>query len=498
MHLLKNRFLICVIVSLLLVVSPISAGDTVLSNNAGSGNNTFFIDGEQSLVMNGFDLAALGITLPTTLDAVSISVDTPVPTLSVEVVIYQDGNGGSPVDATLVARQTVTIATSGTARIVLDTPASITEPVVWVGFYLPVGFVFNADTSGSSVLTYWAWTPNSTFDLANLSSASVLGPADGSAPVNINLNGIARITAELQTSATTSTTVTSGDGTIGNQVVSNATVDTSILENYFYCGPVFFDPQDIGITAGGRFDLTCRADIPRVSPGTIRQPVNLRRAGFLFDIAAYGDYTRDPNDRELLPIPVTHCIRPQDGDLENSVIGVAFGSPRSWEILPTVRYGDLICAEVTHSGNLSYFLPDDDSNPPLNVNLAFGDVTIEPHPLECGLPAGYQILVRNTGFEWFSVPDNRVKVLVENIHVRTGIITGAIEYHFEPLGPGQSIELVAREFIVDEFLNELHRLVFTIDYDNQVNEQDETDNVFITDYILVVNKDLGACAPRPS
>ena len=142
MHLLKNRFLICVIVSLLLVVSPISAGDTVLSNNAGSGNNTFFIDGEQSLVMNGFDLAALGITLPTTLDAVSISVDTPVPASSVEVVIYQDGNGGSPVDATLVTRQTVTIATSGTARIVLDTPASITEPVVWGWFLFACWFRF--------------------------------------------------------------------------------------------------------------------------------------------------------------------------------------------------------------------------------------------------------------------------------------------------------------------------------------------------------------------
>ena len=149
------------------LVFPAAAGDTILSINSGEENAVFFIKDEPSLVINGFDLTPLGLTLPTVLDAVSISVDAPVPGSSIDLVVYQDPNGGSPVDATLVRRQQVALEQTGINRIALDEAVIITEPVIWVGFYLPVDFRFHADQSGPSVLTYWAWTPASIIDLAS-------------------------------------------------------------------------------------------------------------------------------------------------------------------------------------------------------------------------------------------------------------------------------------------------------------------------------------------
>lgn len=168
----RNKLLFTIVVlsfSFTFSTLPLSAGDLVLSNNSGSDNGIFYIEGESSLVINGFDLTPLGLELPAALDTVSISVSAPAPG-SIDLVVYQDANGGSPVDATLVYRQTVSLERTGVNRIALEQAAIITEPVVWVGFYLPVDFRFHADRSGPSVLTYWAWTPASTFDLASLSA----------------------------------------------------------------------------------------------------------------------------------------------------------------------------------------------------------------------------------------------------------------------------------------------------------------------------------------
>ena len=184
---LKKAALLVICLLLIGLVIPVDAGNQVLSDNSGDGNAPWHISGEASVVMNGFDLNSLGIQRPAVIDKVSISVITPVPRSAVTVVVYQDGNGGSPVDATLAGSQQVDITSAGTFTITLTTPISITQPVVWIGFYLPVGFTFAADTSGTSVLTYWAWTTGGTFDLTKLNTAQVLGPADGTAPVNINI-----------------------------------------------------------------------------------------------------------------------------------------------------------------------------------------------------------------------------------------------------------------------------------------------------------------------
>ena len=105
---------------------------------------------------------------------------------------------------------------------------------------MPVGFEFHADTSGSSVLTYWAWTPGSSFDLSNLGSAAVLGPGDGTAPVNIAMEGIARITAELRAAEYEEM---ESSVPLGRQIRSSSQQDTSIMQPYSACQTLLYDPR---------------------------------------------------------------------------------------------------------------------------------------------------------------------------------------------------------------------------------------------------------------
>jgi hypothetical protein len=261
----------------------------------------------------------------------------------VELVIYQDANGGSPVDAQLVASSTFTINSSGSFRAVLPTPVTVTQRAIWVGFYLPVDFSFFADTSGSSVLTYWGWTPGSTFTLSNLASAQVFGPADGSAPVNIDMNGKARITVEA---------TGSNSGGFVSQEVGASGIDASVLTPYSGCPNLSYDTGDEFISLEDAVNLSCQITPSWQSPAN---PIGYARRGDLYDIVifksdGYVVYSR-------LDIAVTHCIRPAAEDLATAVIGNGYGAPRTWRILPTQRFGDLICAEVRYGGKISYFVP---------------------------------------------------------------------------------------------------------------------------------------------
>ncbi len=329
-----------IVILLLTGTSAATAGEQVLSVNTGAGNAPFFISGESTLVMNGFDLNSLGIARPAVIDRVSIVVQTPVPGATVEVVIYEDADGGSPLNATLARRQQVTINNAGTFTVTLDTPVTVNQPVGWIGFYLPVGFVFSADTSGTSVLTYWAWTPDATFDLANLSSAAVFGPSDGSAPVNINMNGKARITAEI----------TGAGGTTGVITPTVTTVDASAMQTYPNCPSALWDTADEQISYGDRINLHCQVVPFWQSPAA---PGGYIRGGDLYDITGFKDNGVLAN---RFDVRITHCIRPDAADIDRAVIGVAYGAPRAWQILPSVRVGDLVCADVRFAGNLSYFV----------------------------------------------------------------------------------------------------------------------------------------------
>jgi hypothetical protein len=337
---------------------PVTAGERVLSINVGDANDTFFITGEQTLVMNGFDLSPLGLGLPATIDKISIAVDTPVAGATATAVVYQDANGGSPVDATLIGQTPVNITQPGVFTVTFPTPVSVTAPVVWVGFYLPVNFEFLADQSGSSVLTYWAWTTGSTFNVASLSTAGVLGPANGTAPVNLNMNGIARITAEITGSGVVPTVNPLITGTPGTLVPGLVTTLVSSNENLSVlrtyppaCDTLMWDSADVGITYNGTVSVRCTAIWPGFAPAA---PSGYERKHLYYDLTFFDD--SGAVLAEKLPVPVTHCIVANPADIDRAVIGLASGSPRRFEILTTLRTGNLICAEVYQSGGLSYFV----------------------------------------------------------------------------------------------------------------------------------------------
>lgn len=359
MRLFRRLLLLIVLVLTLMPLSSsaVIAGDLILSSNSGSDRSPWIITGEASLVINGFDLNAQGVTLPTTLDQISIDVAVATPAASVVAVVYQDANGGSPADATLVRQETTTINATGVYTYTFSTPVVITQPVIWVGFYLPVGFEFYSDSSGASVLTYWAWEPGSTFSLTSLSSASVLGPADGSSPVDLNLGGVARITAELvtgsegDTPATTETPTTLGS----SQIAGPQGVSLAPLVNYAECGPVYFDSEDIRFTYRSAIRFECKSYTLRFNPQS-PDGYELGSTG-LFDLRAYGEEAVSSGTNRLRD-GVTHCIAPPADDVANAVLGLAYGAPREWEILTTVRFGDVICAEVFYSGYLAYFVPN--------------------------------------------------------------------------------------------------------------------------------------------
>jgi len=347
--------------ALWLATFSVSAVDVTLSVNSGDGNSVWYISGEPSLVMNGFDLTRLGVSLPATVRAITISVNSPVPGTAIDAVVYQDSNGGSPADATFVGRKTVDITTAGVFTATFDAPLNVTQPVIWVGFYLPVNFRFYADTSGSSVLTYWGWRPGSSFDLTQLANATVLGPADGSSPVLINMGGIARITALVSTnSATITTTPTlTPNGTLvaGATPVPSFTVDpTGYMVSYSGCDTLLRDRGDLVITLREQFGLECRLanrwDISRLQPA----PQGLTQRGGIYNVTAYVNGRGAPSTDPFVA-PVTHCIVADPNDLNRGVIGLAWDLPRNWQLQTTVRYGNMLCAELLHPGYITYFVP---------------------------------------------------------------------------------------------------------------------------------------------
>jgi hypothetical protein len=333
----------------LMVMLPVQAGERLLTVNGGAASEVFFTSGEQTLVMNGFDLTPLEILRPAVIDRVTIVVDTPVIGQPSQLVIYEDVNGGSPIDARLTHQESVNISSSGSVTITLAQPAEILAPVVWIGFYLPPDFKFLADQSGSSVLTYWGWTSGGTFDLANLASAGVLGPGDGSAPVGLDMNGVARITAEI-------TGANPGLGTPvilqSFQTAGDPNADLSGLFDYPDCEDIEYDTADEYVSNLDRINLYCRQVSTWLAP---QSPEGFERRGKLYDISIF---TQDGVVANLLDAFVTHCIDTSDEFLNSAVVGVAYGVPKVWRILPTQQFGGKwVCAEIPTSGYVSYFTP---------------------------------------------------------------------------------------------------------------------------------------------
>jgi hypothetical protein len=487
-----------------LLIFPVAAGDTILSNNSGDENAVFFIKDEPSLVINGFDLTPLGLELPTALDAVSISVNAPVPGSSIDLVVYEDVNGGSPVDATLVYRQQVALEQTGTNRIALDKAAIITEPVVWVGFYLPVDFRFHADQSGSSVLTYWAWTPASTIDLASLGSVGVLGPGDGSEPVGIQMDGVARITAELRAPQLEEMAAAFP---LGQQIVANVAQDTSIMQVYEGCDLVLYDPQDNSISHDLSFPLNCRVAPNFEALHRVTNPsgqiLDVHRGGELYKLSTWLRQDQLVEGRvSQLPARVTHCLRVPPEDLERAVIGEVREAEivgETWHILPSLRINNLVCAEVSVANYISYFIPRNPESP-LDVNLVLGWTHVDPHPVYCGGRTMVYAPIVNTGQSWFDTDSGHVKVTVQDFHVATG--TPTLKYEqlvpTDQFGPGVRRIIELGPIFIYDFLQEMHRIQVQVDAINAVPETDESDNVWFSEYILALPPGYISCSPPPA
>ncbi len=461
-----------------LAIAPSGAGDIALSLNSGEENEVFWIEGEPSLVMNGFDLSAFADDLPVALDAVTLSVETPVPGGRVVVVVYEDATGGSPYDATLAYRQVVSINESGNVRIALAEPAFVSETVAWVGFYLPVDFRFYADASGASSLTYWAWTPGGTFDLTSPARAVVLGPGDGSAPVNIQMDGIARIGVELRQATGLELARLAP---LGQQVAESAEVDVSNFNEHHNCPGFLWEPGSSSL------NLTCLVGAQVETPVVIQDGpggfIDVQREGALYKIVAEG-YGR-------LPEPVMHCIRVPEEHRETAVIGEARDIPERWYILPSVRYDDMVCADISFANYVSYFLPRS-PDAVQNVNLVVGWSKVAPHPAICGLPLRITAAVVNTGREEFFTNNGNFQITVENIHLESGLLNPVKDITV----PAWRFKPGDRRGVLIEFLNEdervrdgntigdRYRLQISIDTASQVEETNESDNVWFTEYVL--------------
>lgn len=504
-----NRFItslilcICVAAAANFTTQPAQAGNFTLLNNSGNTSSNWVIEGEQTLVINGFDLTPLNLTFPVTLDVVTIALNQVVPDAPVQVVVYEDSNGGSPVDARLVSQTETFLQTAGVARVNMPQAAVINAPVVWVGFYLQPGFRFWADEQGSSVLTYWAWSEGTAFDLSNLATAQVLGPADGSAPANIAMGGVARITAEINTGF--------GSGTneagipIGVQIQGSTSEPLAIMSLYPYCGDrVLYDPQDLLISANGAFTMHCRADLGTFSPGTFRNdeelpapPSEWERRWVLYEVTAAGDFQTASGDSELLRVPVTHCMRPEQAELDTAVIGIGYGAPRAWEILPTQRYGEWICAEVTHQGFLSYFVPRTGAEEILNADLYFSGYPFltgindnDDANLLCGYRYSVHYSIHNEGFE--ATPQSNVTL--QFINDRTGTVSREYNYVLPPVLPGDTDDFVQDTFVAPStFIDEAHTVVLRIDTGNVVKEANEDNNIHTRRGFFIV----GTIAPCP-
>jgi hypothetical protein len=192
----------------------------------------------------------------------------------------------------------------------------------------------------------------------------VLGPSNGTAPVNLDLKGIARITAEIS-SAPLGVTLSPGvptsivptfAGTPAfniTQVPSTGNTDLSVLRVYPpACDTLSWDSADVGISFRGAIEPRCTSIWVGYAPSN---PLGYIRRHVYYDLTFYDD--KGSPIATPLALPVTHCIQTSPEDINSAVVGLAYGTPRTFKILPTLRVGNLVCAEVDRSGGLSYFIP---------------------------------------------------------------------------------------------------------------------------------------------
>jgi subtilase family serine protease len=166
-----------------------------------------------------------------------------------------------------------------------------------------------------------------------------------------------------------------------------------------------------------------------------------------------------------------------------------------YKVRSTYGEGWISAAFVTVSGNVDSLpvdagpptpvpytdTPVPTATPATNTNLVIvGTPVIDPHPLECGETASIEVTVRNDGS---GAATSGGMIFVEDVRSSDGARQQSTEGVFPVLQPGQSH--TAEMFLtVSTYFNEGHRIVITIDSNNQVPETNEGDNRFTSEYAL--------------
>jgi hypothetical protein len=312
------------------------------------------------------------------------------------------------------------------------------------------------------------------------------------------MGGIARITAEVinVSSAGFSGTGETESGITIGRPIDGGEANLSLMSLYPYCGDrLLYDPQDVQFTASLQFTVHCRPNMDVFQPGQITNrdvlPSDIPsydRRGQMYEVFANGQ--TDPGNAELLLNPVTHCLRPEQGELETSVIAIAYGAPRAWEFLPSVRFGEWICAEVTHQGFISYFVPRTGTEPTINADLYFVSFPTLQIQLDVdslpGLLCGYNyravLSVRNQGF----VPTPQTSVRILMVSNRTGTVSRSVDYTIPPIQAGETANFSFPDYPAPStFINESHTLTFIVDPSDLVKELVETNNTYVIPDIMV-------------
>lgn len=129
--------------------------------------------------------------------------------------------------------------------------------------------------------------------------------------------------------------------------------------------------------------------------------------------------------------------------------------------------------------------PASPTPPATNTPIPTGNLTgsppsIDPNPPTCLVP--FQVLVNITN-NGNARTGSSATVTLQDVATRNGEVQQTHIRAVPPLEPGEDF-VVGAEFTISTFHSEEHRIVVTIDVNNEVNETNETDNVLVSTYTL--------------
>lgn len=166
-------------------------------------------------------------------------------------------------------------------------------------------------------------------------------------------------------------------------------------------------------------------------------------------------------------------------------------SPEGWYYiqLPTGGRGFISPVVVNFSGNAAtlqlVFPPATPTPVPTNTPVPTGNLLINGHGLvpedpRCNEPFQVQANITNNGS---ARTLSGGVVQLQNFHAASNTLVTTATATFPPMDPGQNF-VVVFNILVSSFPRENHRVVLTIDPNNQIPEENEADNTYTFSYRL--------------